>query len=117
MEYLVALPVDGRIHFARVVARVAAANAAVPPNEFHARAVAVGALLEVHLPGMVAERAEITKRVRVTHRDPFQIFENSGAFTFAEVRDVELQTAIVAGRHVVVDAIGKAQRLPALSRK
>src|SRR5262249_39052030 len=109
-----AVPVFGVVPPLRVVAGVATAGGAVAPDQLHA-AVGVGALFEVHLVGMVAERPEVAEGAGVTHREPLHVLLDALSLLLAKVRDVEFHLAVGAGGNVVVDAVGEAERLPALA--
>src|SRR5437667_9921200 len=99
------VPLDAWVGLARMVAGVIAANAAVAPNELQS-GIGIGALLEMHLPGVIAEHLEAVEGISVAHREPLQILPVRLAFFSPEVRDVKLDDAVSAGvAHVVVDAV------------
>src|SRR2546427_616543 len=99
-----------------MVARVAVADATIAPDELQRR-VCVSTLLEVHLPRVIAERAETVPRVAIAHREPLQIFPERLAFFLPEVGDVEFRAATSAGWNVVVNAVVHRHGLVALTLK
>src|SRR6188768_1758145 len=107
-------PVHRRLDPALVIARVATALPTVPPDELHPGPVAVGALFEVHFPAVIAERAEIAPRCRITHGEPLQILAQWRAHFLSKLRHIKFHRAGAAGGEVVVDAIAGAGRFPAL---
>src|SRR5262245_60127075 len=107
------VPVDAGRALVRVVARFALAGGAVAPDHLDA-GVVVGALLDGHLPRVIAEAPEAGERGAVAHRDPLHVESEGRALALAEATHVEFEFAVRAGLDRVVDAAVERVALPAL---
>src|SRR5205823_2404757 len=80
-------PVDGARAFEGMVSGIPAAGGAVAPDQLDPRGV-VGPLLDVHLPRVVAEDAEVAECAAVAHGEPFDVEPVRRAFFLAKSDDV-----------------------------